>query len=66
MQAINKGGSTVFAQKLWDLILEKILTTTIRRRLHSMGHRYKTVANKIVLTHNQMMRRVDIVKMDLQ
>ena len=32
------------------------------RRLYSMGYRYKTVANKIVLTHNQMMRIVDIVK----
>jgi len=48
MQAISKGG--------------KISTTTIRRRLHSMGYCYKTVADKIVLTHNQMIRRVDNVK----
>ena len=27
-----------------------------------MGYQYKTVVNEIVLTHNQMMRRVDIVK----
>ena len=41
---------------------EKISTTTIRRRLHSMEYCYKTVPNKIFLTHNQMMRRVHIVK----
>ena len=40
---------------------EKISTTTILRRLHSIRYRYETEANKIVLTHNQMMS-VDIVK----
>jgi len=36
--------------------------TAIRRRLHSMEYRYKIVANKIILIHNQMIRKVDIVK----
>ena len=41
---------------------QKKSTTTIRKRLHSMGCCYKIVANNIVATHNQMVRRVDIVK----
>ena len=41
---------------------EKISMTIIRRRLHSMVYFYKIVANKIVLTHNHMLRRVDFVK----
>jgi len=62
MRTINKEKSRVSIKKVGQLLQNKTSPSTILRRLHSMGYKYRSVADKVVLTAKQKERRVEAIK----
>jgi len=62
VKVLEKADTRVSASKIGNLLTDTISPTSIRRRLHSLGYRYKNVASKIVLSAAQKMTRCKIVK----
>ena len=62
VRVINKEGARVSAEKVCDILSETISPCTVRKRLHSIGYRYKSVADQILLTEKQKQKRVDTVR----
>ena len=62
IRKICKEGTRVSTRKVSQLLPKKTSPSTVRRRLITMGYKYRCVADRVVLTAKQKERRVEAVK----